>query len=104
MRQPRVEVLFIADCPNHAAARALVERLAGELHVEPDIQLIEVRDLDDAQALRFLGSPTIRVGGRDVEPGADRRGDFGLACRAYRGGRGGQLDEAWVRAALEAAA
>jgi hypothetical protein len=103
MRQPHVEVLFIADCPNYAAARALVERLAGELHVEPDIRLIEVRDPDDARALRFLGSPTIRVGGRDVEPGAARRRDFGLACRTYLG-PGGQLDETWVRAALEAAA
>jgi hypothetical protein len=103
MRRPRVEVLFIADCPNYTAARALLERLAGELHVEPDIRLIEVRDPDDAQALCFLGSPTIRVGGLDVEPGAARRGDFGLACRTYPG-PGGQLDEAWVRAALEAAA
>jgi hypothetical protein len=106
MRQPRVEVLFIEDCPNVAAARTLVERIAGELHLEPDINAVEVCALDEAQELGFLGSPTIRVDGSDVEPGADRRRDFALACRVYRGSLGpsGQPDEAWVREALEAAA
>jgi hypothetical protein len=31
-----------------------------------------------AQALRFPGSPTIRVRGRDLQPQAEERGDFGL--------------------------
>jgi hypothetical protein len=103
VRRLRVEVLFIEDCPNYAGARALVERVARELEVEPDIRLIEVEDADAARALRFLGSPTIRVGGRDVEPGADPRAEFVLACRVYRG-TSGQPEEAWVRDALEAAA
>jgi hypothetical protein len=104
--KPFVEVLFIEDCPNYAAALALVERVAAELYVAPDIRVIEVRSPDEARALRFLGSPTIRVAGRDVEPGAERRRDFAIACRAYRAPRGlvGQPDEAWVREALEAAA
>lgn len=37
-----------------------------------------------AEAERFLGSPTLRVDGRDVEPGAESRTDFGLKCRLYR--------------------
>jgi hypothetical protein len=98
VRQPRVEILFVADCPNLPAARALVDRVAGELHVTPDVRLIEVGDFDDAQRLRFLGSPTVRVDGRDVEPGAGRRGDFVLACRL------GPPLEDWVRDALEAVA
>ena len=106
MSLPRVEILYFEDCPNHAAARALVERIAGELQVETDIRLIEVGDPDAAVGLRFLGSPTIRVDGRDVEPGADQRDDFAFGCRVYRGQRGvsGQPDEAWIREALKAAA
>jgi hypothetical protein len=106
MRQPHVEVLFIEDCPNAGAARALVERIAEELHVELDIHAIEIRARDEARERGFLGSPTIRVDGSDVEPGADRRRDFALACRVYRGSLGpsGRPDEAWVREALETAA
>jgi hypothetical protein len=54
--------------------------------------------------LRFLGSPTVRVDGRDVEPGADERDEFALACRVYRtqDGLRGQPDPEWITAALRA--
>jgi hypothetical protein len=106
MSQPRVDILYFEDCPNLAAARALVERIARELQVVTDIRLIEVGDPDAAVGQRFLGSPTIRIDGQDVEPGADQRDDFTFGCRVYRGQRGvsGQPDEAWIREALKAAA
>jgi hypothetical protein len=106
MRRPRVEILYFDGCPNHAAARALVERVAAELRVEPQIELVDVTDAAAAAQLRFLGSPTVRVDGRDVEPGADERGDFVFSCRVYRSERGlsGQPDAGWVREALSKAA
>ena len=60
---------------------------------------------DDAVGLRFLGSPTVRVDGRDVEPGAEERHEFVFSCRVYRGSRGfsGKPDEAWIRDALREA-
>jgi hypothetical protein len=106
MRRPRVEILSIEECPNHTPTRALVERIAGELGVEPEIHTVEVTDPDAATQLRFLGSPTVRVNGTDVEPGAEERGDFVLSCRIYRSERGlsGQPDERWIREALAEAA
>jgi len=106
MSRPRVEILFFEDCPNHEAARALVERVAGELEVQPEIDLVRVPDADAATQLRFLGSPTVRVNGRDVEPGAEDRSDFVFSCRLYRGERdfSGQPDASWVREALSEAA
>ena len=102
MTRPRVEILFFDGCPNHEAARALIERVAGELDVEPEIDLVNVPDPDAASALRFLGSPTVRVNGRDVEPGAEARGDFGFSCRVYRAEHGvaGQPDPVWIRKAF----
>jgi hypothetical protein len=102
MRRPRVEILFFEGCPNHVPARAVVERLARQLHVEPEIELVEVADPEAAVALRFLGSPTVRVNGVDVEPGAEERRDFAFSCRIYRseGGASEQPEESWVRDAL----
>jgi hypothetical protein len=102
MSRPLVEILYFEGCPNHEPARTLVERIAGELRLQPKIELIEVADADAAAAQRFLGSPTIRVNGRDVEPGADERRDFVFACRVYLGVRGlaGQPDAPWIRDAL----
>jgi hypothetical protein len=106
MRKPRVEILYFDGCPSHEAARELVERVAAELDIEPETDLVEVCDPESAVRLRFLGSPTVRVDGRDVEPGAEKRGDFILACRVYRTERGlsGQPDPGWVREALTEAA
>ena len=103
MRRPRVEILYLAGCPNHEPALALVERVAAELGVEPEIELVEVPDAESAAHHRFLGSPTVRVDGRDVEPGAEERRDFAFSCRVYRG-VAEQPHESWVHDALFEAA
>ena len=106
MTRPRVDILYFAECPSHEGARALVERVATALRVDPNLRVVEVPDLETATRLRFLGSPTVRVNGRDVEPGAEARDDYGLACRVYRGdlGLSGQPSEQWIRDALAEAA
>ncbi|HEX6117125.1 MAG TPA: hypothetical protein VFY99_08495 [Solirubrobacterales bacterium] len=64
----------------------------------------EIRDEPDARHAGFVGSPTIRIGGRDVaDPGVE---PIGLNCRVYRL-RDGSIspipDRADVRAALRRA-
>ena len=105
MRRPRVEILYFDGCPNHEPARALVEQVAAELGLQPVIELVEIADGETATRLRFLGSPSVRVDGRDVEPGADERSDFVLSCRVYRSERGlvGQPEADWLRSALREA-
>jgi hypothetical protein len=105
--RPQVDILYFEVCPNHEPTRALVERLARQLRVEPKIELVEVSDPEAALALRFLGSPTVRVNGVDVEPGAKERHDFAFSCRIYRredGASEQQPEESWVRDALIEAA
>ena len=98
-----VEILYFESCPNYESALALVRRVAGEIGAQPVIRLVDVPDPGAAEELRFLGSPTVRVDGRDVEPGADERSDYALACRVYRTEHGVAAlpEEAWVRDALE---
>ena len=105
MRRPHVEILYIDGCPNSGPARELVERVAAEIGVQPEIELVEVDDAAAAAGLRFLGSPTVRVDGRDVEPGAEERRGAVLSCRVYRTERGvsGRPDEGWIRSALTGA-
>ena len=103
MAVPTVELLYFQGCPNAEAVRALVLRVAADAGVTPDLRLIEVPP-QDAERLRFLGSPTVRVDGHDVEPGADERTTFTFACRMYRtpSGLSGSPPSEWVRAALTA--
>lgn len=98
----KVELLYFEGCPSHEPARALVESIAGDCGVEIDLRLVDVPDDEAAARERFLGSPTIRVEGEDVEPGAERRREFAHSCRVYRtpDGVSGQPAAEWVRAAL----
>ena len=101
-----VEVLTFEGCPHAQPALELVERVVNELGLDATIRRVDVPDLQSAETHRFLGSPTIRVNGHDVEPGADERSEFVLSCRVYRTGGSlkGAPDERWLRDALTAVA
>ena len=102
----KVELLFFDGCPNHEALlphlRALLTRAGA---ADTPVDLVRVEDADDAAARRFLGSPTVRIDGHDVEPGADGRTDFGLKCRLFTtpDGLRGVPADGWVRRAVELA-
>lgn len=99
---PLVEILYVDGCPNHEPVAELVERVSREIGVEPRLRFVRVADEEAARALRFLGSPTIRVGGIDVDPQSETRDDYALSCRLFETEQGvrGQPDERWVRDAL----
>lgn len=106
MNPARVEILYFEGCPNYAEARALVERIAADLQVLVEVDLIEVADAGAAAALGFLGSPSVRVNGRDVEPDVEGQRDPSFSCRIYRteNGLSAQPCEAWIREAAAARA
>lgn len=101
-RVVRVEILYFEGCPNLEGARALVKRVAQDHGVVAEVAMVKVPDAESAIRQRFLGSPSVRVEGADVEPNADERTEFALGCRVYRtdSGPAGQPSEEWVRAAL----
>ena len=68
-----IEVLYFDGCPSYEALVPHLQQLLSERGVAADVALRRVDSDADAQRLRFLGSPTVRVDGRDVEPGADAR-------------------------------
>lgn len=97
-----VELLYFDGCPHHEALMPHLEQLLHSADLPARIELRRITDDKVAQRERFLGSPTVRVDGRDVEPGAEQRDDFGLKCRLYRlptGLRGAPADQ-WVLDAL----
>ncbi len=78
MRRVVVELLVSDSCPSGGATAAAVLRTAEEVGVSVALSERVVADQNEARALRMPGSPTVRVDGRDVEPGAGALEDFGL--------------------------
>jgi hypothetical protein len=83
-----IEVLFFRGCPNHREAVERLRRVLLQENATAEIEEIEVSDSAAAAAIGFLGSPTIRVNGLDIEPGVQSDQAFGLACRTYMGAAG----------------
>jgi hypothetical protein len=101
----RVEVLYIDGCPNRIPTVERVKASLKELRSPVELIEVPVTDLGLALAYRFLGSPTVRVNGIDVEPSARTATQFGLACRTYHDGAGrvGLPPVELIRHALEQA-
>jgi len=101
-RKTRIEILAFDGCPNRERAIALVSQVVAEAGADAEVRVIDVPDAQTAERTRFLGSPTIRVNGRDIEPGADERHDFVYSCRVFRteSGLTGQPDPRWLHVAL----
>ena len=105
MSEPLVEVLTFEGCPHAEPALELVKRVLADRGVGATVRRVDVPDAEAAAAKRFLGSPTIRVNGRDIEPGVAEHDQYVLSCRIYRTDSGitGEPDEQWLREALSAA-
>jgi hypothetical protein len=97
-----IELLYFDGCPNHEAFLPYLRELLARAEVPAQIELRRVETPEDAERERFLGSPTVRIDGRDVDPRADQREDYGMKCRLYateEGLRGTPPDD-WILRAL----
>jgi hypothetical protein len=87
VREVKIEVLYVAECPSHPAAVRMVKNVLAVEGVVTEVQEVLVRDQGMASELRFLGSPTIRVNGRDVAGETRNAQSFALSCRLYPGSK-----------------
>jgi hypothetical protein len=76
-----VALLYFDGCPNWLEADRHLRALAEE-HPEIVIERRLVETVEDAEATRFHGSPSIIVDG--VDPFADVDAPVGLSCRVYQ--------------------
>ena len=94
----KVEVFHFDECPNVTPTVERLKRILAENGLSDPITLVRVGDHAAAQSTRFLGSPTVRIDGLDIEPSARSRSDFGIICRTY--GASGVPSETIIRRAI----
>ena len=83
MKPTKIEIYFWEGCPSHPEALELLREVLAEHGLDAPVELHEVFTHEQAQELRFPGSPTIRVDGRDVDP-EGAAAPPALTCRIYR--------------------
>ena len=97
----KIELLYFEGCPHWVEARALLSEVLADRALPDEVTLVTVGSNEEAQRRRFIGSPSIRVNGTDVEPGLPD-GGFNLECRLYwiDGKPGGLPPREWVESAI----
>src|SRR5229473_871158 len=63
----KIEVLYFEGCPNHEPAVARVDEIVKAEGISAEVSEVNVPDTSTAHEVGFLGSPSIRVNGMDVE-------------------------------------
>jgi hypothetical protein len=67
-----VEVLYFDGCPTYKLAEQALREALAEEGMDAEVYLVAVNTDEEARRLRFPGSPTIRVGGKDLFPVSER--------------------------------
>jgi len=79
----RVSFLFYEDCPSHDLALERLREVLDEKGIDANVEVVKVESEEQAQELRFVGSPTILLNGQDIDP-PPPDSHYALTCRTYR--------------------
>ena len=87
----KVELLYFDGCPGCEKAEQALRAALSKAGIRGgfELELVAVDTDEEAERLRFPGSPTIRVDGEDLFPeGLGQRASWHLGCRLYRAPEG----------------
>lgn len=80
----RIEILYFEGCPNVVPTEERVRSVIAALRMPVKIELVPIADVERAREEHFLGSPSVRIDGRDLEDASSDA--FEMRCRVYRDG------------------
>jgi hypothetical protein len=81
--EPEVEFLWWRGCPSSEEALAQLREEMAAAGLDPEAVIVhELHTDEEAEQESFVGSPTIRVDGEDIQAPGDE--PVGLTCRVYR--------------------
>jgi hypothetical protein len=74
----QVKVISVEKCGATPPTIALVKETAGEMGIAIDLKHLIVRTSEEAKEHRHIGSPTVHIEGRDIDPEARGIEQFGV--------------------------
>lgn len=63
----KVQLLYILDCPWCLKTKKMIEQSLEELGVKAEVEEILIDTDEKAKKYEFVGSPTIRINGKDIQ-------------------------------------
>ena len=82
-RRLHIQFLYWEGCPSHEEALQRLKEALRLEGVEANVEIIHIGTEEEAQKWAFIGSPTVRIEGEDIQP-PPKEIPFRLTCRVYR--------------------
>ena len=73
----KIELLYFEGCPSYGELLPTLRELLASEGVKDEVEVRRVETPEEAEFEHFLGSPTVRINGEDVDPAAGDRDDYG---------------------------
>lgn len=81
----KIQLLYFSGCPSYKEGEENLRQALKELGLGEDIEMINIETDEMAKEYKFIGSPTIRVDDRDLDPRAEGAKVTGYkGCRIYQ--------------------
>ncbi len=79
----KIDLLFVEGCLGYQQTLKFIKEIVDDKGIDAHINLMEIETDRDAGRLHFVGSPTVRVGGMDIEKNLVRSKEYGVKNRLY---------------------
>ncbi|MHA2610219.1 MAG: DF family (seleno)protein [bacterium JZ-2024 1] len=79
-----IEFLYFSGCPSYEKALELLKEAMAQEGISEEIHIYRIDTDEEAERYRFIGSPTIRINGLDIDPNVPPDTPYRATCRIYR--------------------
>ena len=73
-----IEALFAPNCGSRDATLLMINTVSRHQALKIDIKETTISSTPEANSSKFLGSPSIRINGKDIEPESVENSDYGF--------------------------
>lgn len=81
----KIQFLYFEGCPSYKQGLENLKQALRELSLPEDFEMINIDTDEKAKEYHFIGSPTIKINGEDIDPRAREAKITGYkGCRIYQ--------------------
>jgi hypothetical protein len=73
-----IEALFAPSCGSREATLLMIDKLTRDQSVTINLKETTISSIQEAKTAKFLGSPSIRINGKDIELELIEKTDYGF--------------------------
>ena len=79
----KIELFYFRNCPSYKQTIRDLGKILKEKKINVKVEMVEIKSEQEAKKVKFIGSPTLRINGKDIDSLAGLSKHYGMRCRIY---------------------